>query len=75
MERDRIDQLDLISPFGQPDRVSAWAAAYVCHDGWRGREVPFDKNLGPHVFERAGPVGETVAFEPPSVAGEDFVIA
>jgi hypothetical protein len=75
VERDRIDQVDLISPFGQPDGVSPWTAAYVSHDGGWGWEVPFEKHLRPHELERARSAIKSVAFEPPSVVRRDSVIA
>jgi len=75
MKRDRIDQVDLVSAFGQPDGVSAWPTAYVCHDGGWGREVPLEKHLRAHKFERASSVGESITFESPTIVRRKLVIA
>jgi hypothetical protein len=75
VKRDRIDQVDLVSAFSQPDGISPWPTAYVCHDGGWRREVPLEKHLSAHELKRARSVGESMAFEPPSIIRCKLVIA
>jgi hypothetical protein len=75
VERDGIHQVDVVSAFRQPDGVSAWAAADICHHRGRGRKVPLEEHLRAHELERARAVGESVAFESPSIVRRDLAIA
>jgi hypothetical protein len=74
VKRDRIDQVDLVSAFSQPDGIAAWPTAYVCHDGGWSREVPLEKHLGAQELKRARSVGESIAFEPASIVRRKLVI-
>jgi hypothetical protein len=75
VKRDRIEQVNLVSAFSQPNGISAWPTAYVCHNGGWSREVPLQKNLGARELKRARPLSESIAFEPPRIVSGKLVIA
>lgn len=75
VKRDRIDQVDLVSAFSQPDGIATWPTAYVCHDGGWSREVPLEKHLGAHELKGARSVGKSITFEPPCIVRRKLVIA
>ncbi len=73
MQRHRIDQVDAIAAFRQPDGVSPRAATDVRDHGGRRRQISFEQRLGACEFERAQSTGESVALEPSGVVRRDFL--
>jgi hypothetical protein len=72
VERHRIHQMDPVSELRKPDGVSTGAAADVCHQCGRSREVPLEQRLGAQQFQHAGAFGKPVAFESQGVKRLDL---